>query len=331
MPAWRSGRLSFARVESERQLAAFYRLLGDAALGGHARVDALVALAQRTVWVVPWPDPSAGWRTLVNADGKAALPIFTDQRQLEVAAARFGWLGPDRKVLSAEVGSREAFRYARDKALAFVVVDIAAEHTVEVSREELEPLLTPAARRQTGPFAGTGRVSSTLMAAARSQTPAPMSAATGSAPSRSLAVRMTPAPGSLRAVSAIQPPGPARAVAPPPGTGSSPGIVRPPGVALPVLPSVRLAPLVAPVDDALLDSLEAILRDHPEVEWACLGIVNGDVVVGIRIDARLRSRLESLAQALAATPVAALVTLDDATHLKAARAEALMFFPWRRR
>lgn len=317
-------------MDTERQLAAFYRLLHDASLGGQAKVDAIVALSQRTVWVVPWPDASAGWRTLVNSDGKSALPLFTSRAELDTAAARFGWLGPDQRAPVAEVGSRECFRYAFDKNLAFVVVDIAADHTLEITRDELEPLLTPAARRQTGPFAGTGRVSSTLIAAVRSQTPPPMSAAGSSGSgSRSLAVRPTPPPGSIKAVQPIQPPGPA--VAPRPGTGSSPGGTRAPGVAPPVLPSMRLAPLVGPVDDAFIDELDAILRGHPEVEWACLGIVNGEVAVGLRIEARMRGALEGLARAFAPTRIGAIVTLDDATHLKAARAEALMFFPWRRR
>ena len=315
-------------MDPDRQLAAFYRLLHDAARGGQAKVDALVALAQRTVWVVPWPDPSQGWRTLVNSDGKSALPIFTSRGQLDVAATRFGWLGSDQQAPTAEVGSREAFRYARDKDLAFVVVDIAAEHTLEITREELDPLLTPAARRQTGPFAGSGRVSSTLMAAVGGQA---QTADGVSPPSRSLALRPTPAPGSLRAVQPIAPPGPISAVAPPPGSGSSPGIARAPGAVPPVLPSVRLAPLVSPVDDGYLVTLETILRDHPEVEWACLGIVNGEIAVGLRIDSRMRDRLPALAHAFAPTRVSAIVTLDDAAHLKAARAEALMFFPWRRR
>lgn len=325
-------------MDPDRQLAALYRLLADAALGGHARVDALVALAQRTVWIVPWPDASAGWRTLVNSDGKAALPIFTGRNELETAAARFGWLGPDRKALAAEVGSREALRYARDKSLAFVVVDIAADHTLEITREEIEPLLTPAARRDTGPFAGTGRVSSTLMRAVvqgSSQTPAPMPQQ-----SRSLAIRPTPAPGTLKA--AVPTPGLQKGVLPvtppPPGGGSSPGTLSSPraatpsGAPSPVLPSMRLSPLPVAPDDAFLDTLETVLRDYPEVEWACLGIAGGTTAIGIRIDARMRSRLDSLAAALGSVSAGApIVTLDDAQHLKAARGEALMFFPWRRR
>lgn len=325
-------------MDPERQLAALHRLLVDASLGGQARVDAVVALAQRTIWVVPWPDPSQGWRTLINGDGKAALPVFTDRRQLETAAARFGWLGPDQRALAAEVGSREAFRYARDKDLAFVVVDIADAHSLEISREELMPLLTPAARRQTGPFAGTGRVSSHLLAAAGSQTPAPM-AAVGSSPGlpRSLAVRMTPAPGSVPAVRMTPPPGALKAVqaiAPSEpraaASGSSPGTVGG-GTPAAIRASIRLAPPASQVDDAFLDGLEAVLRDYPEVEWACLGIAHGELAVGIRIDARVRGRLDALAAGLGRAGVAALVTLDDASHQKAARSEALMFFPWRRR
>jgi hypothetical protein len=39
---------------TERQNEALKRLLTDAAQGGQAKVDALVALAQRTLWIVPW-------------------------------------------------------------------------------------------------------------------------------------------------------------------------------------------------------------------------------------------------------------------------------------
>lgn len=38
---------------TERQNEALLRLLADAGQGGQAKVDALVALSQRTLWVVP--------------------------------------------------------------------------------------------------------------------------------------------------------------------------------------------------------------------------------------------------------------------------------------
>ena len=88
-------------------------LVADAvygAIGGILRQqrDALVALAQRTVYLVPWPGGIDGWRTLVNRDGIAALPLFTDLSQLETAGRRFGWLDPTGKVPHAETGARAA-------------------------------------------------------------------------------------------------------------------------------------------------------------------------------------------------------------------------------
>ncbi|MCZ7683629.1 MAG: hypothetical protein M5U28_34600 [Sandaracinaceae bacterium] len=77
---------------TDAQLAAFRRLLSDAHRGGQAKVDALLALVQRTIFVVPWPGGIEGWRSLVNRDGVAALPIFTDKKELEEAARRYGWL-----------------------------------------------------------------------------------------------------------------------------------------------------------------------------------------------------------------------------------------------
>ena len=152
----------------DRQTAALYRLLAEGAQGGQAKVDALLALMQRTVFVVPWGAGAEGYRTLVNSQNVVALPVFTERDQLETAARRYGWLAADGSAPAVEVGARQALHYARSNQLAFVVVDIAADHALEVSREELEPLLTPAARRESsGPFAGAGRISSTLMRAVK--------------------------------------------------------------------------------------------------------------------------------------------------------------------
>ncbi|HJL19999.1 MAG TPA: hypothetical protein RMH99_30320, partial [Sandaracinaceae bacterium LLY-WYZ-13_1] len=205
---------------TDPQLAAFHRLIADAHQGGQAKVDALVALVQRTVFVVPWPGGIEGYRTLVNSEGVAALPIFTELPQLEEAARRFGWLDAQQQAPRAEVGARAALNYALRENLTYVVIDIAAEHALEITGEEFEPLLSPAARRDSsGPYAGAGKVSSSVLRAVR-PTPPP-----GSVP----AARMhpTPSPGSLKAprvpqAAELQPPrgqGPDAPASAPPGAG----------------------------------------------------------------------------------------------------------------
>ncbi|AKF03376.1 SseB family protein [Sandaracinus amylolyticus] len=323
----------------DRQTAALYRLLSEAAHGGQAKVDALLALMQRTLFVAPWPAGTEGYRTLVNSQGIAALPVFTEREQLEAAARRYGWLAADGSVPAIEIGARQAFHYARAQTLAFVVVDIAAEHGLEVAREELEPLLSPAARRESsGPFAGAGRISSTLMSKVRphTQTPTP-----GSIESPIRAA--TPPPGSLPSARSATGSSPGTIARPPtPASGSSPGTLRRPSGSLLVAPtepgtvlaSAKLGAPVAPIDEALLEALEPVLRAFPEVEWACLGTLDRDPVIGLRVDSRMRQRVEEIAShvATAASPATLpVVLLDDPQDMRAARADALVFYPWRRR
>ena len=56
---------------------AFRRVLAEATAGEQARVDALVVLAQRTLFIATWPAPNQVARTLTNSDGETALPLFT--------------------------------------------------------------------------------------------------------------------------------------------------------------------------------------------------------------------------------------------------------------
>jgi hypothetical protein len=316
-------------------MQALRRLMTDARDGGPAKVDALLALAQRTVFVVPWPKAEDGWRTLVSSTGESALPIFSDRAELETAAARFGWLGADGKAPALEVGSRETLRYARERTLSYVVVDIAADHSIEITPAEIEALLTPAARREsTGPFSGAGRVSSTLMRAVRS-TPSPMRAQGGIEPPRGRSEppprldKKTPAPGAPMIPQALPAPLPGQAP-------SSPGVLAAPsasGTALPVLPSTRLGAPNGTIDEALLDRMDAVLRDYPEVEFGCIGGHGGKNALGLRIEPRMRTRLDALTLDLGrVAPLGLeLVLLDDAEHFRAARAETLIFYPWRRK
>jgi hypothetical protein len=318
---------------TERQNEAMVRLLADAAQGGQAKVDALVALSQRTVWVVPWGGGIEGYRTLINSSGLAALPVFTSIKELEEACQRFGWLDPSGQAPRLEIGARQSFTYARSTSLGFVVVDIASEHSLEITSDELAPLLTNRQESQ-GPFAASGRVGSDLIAAVgkqrSSQTNLRPIDATGATAQQLPQTRPATPPMGVRAVAPAEPPVtlPTGALPPKP-EASSAGFVIP----LPdgVHASTRFAAPFTTPEEAMLDRLEAILRGYPEVEWACLGIANGTSAIGLRIDARIRNRVGDLATSVQQVGQLAVVVLDDMAHFKSAKSEAFVFFPWRRK
>lgn len=297
------------------QLAAFRRLVADAHQGGQAKVDALVALSQRTVFVVPWPSGIEGWRTLVNREGVAALPMFTDRGELEEAARRYGWLDARGEAPSAEVGARAAFNYAIREQLSFVVLDVASLHALEIGRAELEPLLTTAARRDSqGPYAAAGKISSSLIRA----------------------VRPTPPPGAIKSPAV---PSPAE---PPPGFTVSAEFNASAGAAtFGGGTSVTVSPLPSEPPEELLDALTSVLRDYPEVEWACLvhaarGPSAPIPAVGLRVDAGYRQRVnEIVSSARRATEARGaavdVLLLDDAALMRSARGQGLVFYPWRKR
>jgi len=291
----------------DSSLDALWRLLAEAASGGQAKVDAIVALSQRTLFVGTWkPHGEGGFRTLQNSNGQTALPVFTTAQELQESARRFAWFQPDGSLNSAEVGARQALRHVVEQQLAFLVVDIATEHSLEVEREELEPLVKGVGRSDSqGPYAGVGRISSEMIRRVR-PTPPPMQA-------------VVP-PGHEPAADPLTPPANygevvrrASSLSPAPEQGA-PAIVMPPMAPPPVAPPPVAPPPVAPAppaptpmaaaapglsastnmvdsgagvsasfgagssvefraldhapSDELLDALSAVLRGYPEVEWA---------------------------------------------------------------
>lgn len=155
-------------TNANHALAAFVRLLLHARAGGQAKVDALLALSQRTMHVPRKVDGSDGFATLLNENGDWALPVFTSQEQLEAAADVFGWRRQDRTILAEEVGARRAVHYALNEGAAFMVIDAVAPHALEATREELKPLVSTQNRSDTfGPYAGVGRISSSILEATR--------------------------------------------------------------------------------------------------------------------------------------------------------------------
>jgi hypothetical protein len=146
---------------------AFRRVLADASAGEQARVDALVLLAQRMVYVATWPGPNHAARTLTNSHGESALPLFTGSDALEATATRFGWRNADGSLQSTELTAHEALRHAIARNVQFVVIDIGCDHSVEFAREEIEPLLQQATQSGTGPHTGASERQAAILEAVR--------------------------------------------------------------------------------------------------------------------------------------------------------------------
>lgn len=306
----------------DRPTAALHRLLADAvAHGGQATLDALAALTYRDVHVAPWPAGIPGYRTLVNSQGTAALPIFTELSQLAEAAGRFGWLAPDGSVPSAELNGLEALRYAKESGLSFVVVDITSEHSLELPHHLFDDLVDPSLRKEPSGLFNLQASRPSSMALPSRTTSAP-SAGASRLPRSSPPAAPTPLSSLIDGASGIHDDGPGEA---PPAEGNLGEC----------LPSTALNPPTPAPSDALLDALEATLRGYPEVEWACLGTMgDGRRALGLRVEARIRQRVQEIANraGLAASPDALpVVLLDDPGHMRRARQDALVFFPWRRK
>jgi len=295
---------------------AFRRLMAEAARGGQVKVDAIVALSQRTVLVPTFEAGGEEPRTLTNTGGEAALPVFSDLEQLELAAARFGWLNPNGRAHYREIGARQALRFVLDRDLSFLVVDIVSHHALEVKRGEIEPLLGSDSRASSsGPFAAVGRISSTMLE--RVQPTAP-----SSHPSLTEA-------GEPRYDSTPPPP-----MSPPAALAEATGSLLRSG-------EFELLPLGVEPEGAFLDGLAGVLRSYPEVEWAAWCRARTPELasrgaIGLRVDISFRDRIEAIAKELleqarelGLDPFVFLI--DDPAMMRVVRHDELVFFPWRRK
>lgn len=316
--------------ESDGPTAAFRRLLRQVGGDERARVDALVALSQRTVFAATWPtDPESGVRTLTSSGGETAMPVFTGLDILKDAASRFGWNNPDGTLSWRELGAREALRRAVARGVQMVVVDIGTDHAVEFARSEIEPLIAVGGRSDsTGPFAVSNKLSSALMSAVRGTSrPPPISddgEGSGARPRSDY-----PGAGKI-AILPPDPPMPSRVprVSTPPlgsrsasmsarsgSSGNTPAQRRqseiPPGRARSITPDAsRLtgpladptgmtfrAPATLPSSDAL-DQIADAIRRFPEVEWASATTAEKDgatqPMIALRVDPAHRMRLADL-------------------------------------
>lgn len=334
----------------DRALVAFRRLLADGAAGGQAKVDAIVALAQRAVFVATWTPGGDDFRTLINSNGQNALPLFTDVAQLNAAAERLGWLGASGSVPYQEIGARKAFRHLLAHDLGFLIVDIAAPHSLECERGEIEPLMQRAGKEPSGPYAAVGRISETMLQAVKATPPkgTPM----GEVPAPAVpASALESSPGVVRppedALPTLdEPPAPAAApaapAAPPPGVAATPASS---GGASATFgsggSSVKIHPITQEPGDELLDAISTVLRGYPEVEWAafCMtarGPASPLPTIGLRVDTSYRARVNEIIKEIRTTGDAKgasldVLLLDDPALVRSARSASIVFFPWRRR
>lgn len=354
--------------QKDKALEAFWRLLAEANTNSQARVDALIALSQRTVYVCSFGTEEQGFRTLLNNEGLEALPIFTDIQALERAAWLYRWHTPDGQAPRQEVGARHALHRALADGIRYVVIDVGSDHALEIERTEFEPLLSPQARRQTseGPFAASGKLSSTLTQAVKPPPSSPAKRVTqrvftdnvASSTRKSLIPPPAAVPQDLIPVAPASPPPPRLRSPTPAGTWAGPALSRgrartastrppPPAMAASLATTTEnsgllnvLKPLSEVPAEEVLDQLSEKLRNYPEVEWACLAqqedVENGvKYIVGLRVDPRFRTRTHEIIGMLRlyARMFFAhvdILILDQPDHIQKARNEALMFYPWRR-
>src|SRR5690606_12910448 len=111
-------------------------------------------------YAATWPTDGTQLRTLQNSSGLSALALFTDERQLEDAAVRFGWLGVDQSVPTRRLHISEAIRFARQQRVGLIIVDITSDHALELDDGELELVSAPPSSRAPS-YHGLGRVIST--------------------------------------------------------------------------------------------------------------------------------------------------------------------------
>jgi hypothetical protein len=94
--------------------------------------------------------------------------------------------------------------------------------------------------------------------------------------------------------------------------------------------------------DALIDAFSHVLRDYPEVEWACVlrqlrtGSSEQTPSVGLRVDAAFRKNLNEISVKLRELSIAHgeafdILVLDEPEQIKLARRLGRPFYPWRKK
>jgi hypothetical protein len=311
----------FNRQVSQESSLALQHALMSAARDMTHRPKALSALRGAELWAATFPLDPASLRSLTYSSGLKVLPVFSSPRQLEDAAARYGWVGPDGEVPTLRVAMSEAIRHAKAMRAKMLVVDVAADHAIDLDEGELELLSTSSGRspsyealsvisRSRPPEAGrtVKRVSTRPPPAAREGTTLQPVDELPSALKPSL---VTPDPDS-QVISATF------------GAAST----------------ATMSALADAASEDLLDSFTALLREYPEVEWACVveadrGHGRPSPSVALRIEPAFRRHLAEISEKLQAAaaeygqPYEVLV-IDTPDQVRQARTMGQPFYPWRK-
>lgn len=300
---------------SPEAVVALKAALAAAARDPALRARAVAALRGAELWAATWPTDPALVRTLTNSDGVTALPLFTEERELNDAAVRYAWLNVDGQVPRCSVALWEAMRVAKQQKAQLLVIDITSEHPLELDEGDIELLSAPPSSKP---------------------------------PSRVQKVRSTPPPADANVVTRAS----ARPMAGERGGSGTYSPLRPRTVTpnpdahavsatFGATPTATMQALEAAPSDALLDELADVLREYPEVEWACL--VTGaradhkqSESVALRIEPAFRKNLAEITQRLREVGAGRHATydvlmLDTPEQMKHARHIGLPFYPWRKK
>lgn len=286
---------------------ALFRLLAEAREGGQARVDALLALSQRTLFVPTWIPDDDAFRTVVNSSGVGALPVFATAASAQEISKRFGWSTPDGRTPFREVGARAALGHALAQNL-LVLVEMGTDHALEIDVEEIRPLIHPSNRRDpSGAFSVSGKTTSAVTEAVAARD------------ARRASSRPPPSGSRISSSANLIP-----------ATAKVPTSVN----------AWVVAPLALHPTDDLLDALSDVVRNYPEVEWACLAMVAKDGGPArpaslMRVDASFRARVAEIVDAMTRVSEQLnagleILLADDPTVMKAARHLGKPYYPWRK-
>jgi hypothetical protein len=262
------------------------------------------------MYATTWPTDPSSLRTLLNSSGVRALALFTDERQLEEAALRFGWLGVDGSVPTRRLHISEAIRTARQQQVSLVIVDITSEHALELDQGELELVSAPPSTRPPS-YQGLGPVLHSLRQVDNSNE----------------LVRVSSRPPPSHDASALEP-----------AAVNVDTEHKQVSATFAIAVTATMAALPESPADDVIDGLTAVLREYPEVEWACL-VGEEDrsgAAVALRIDTAFRKHLAEISAKLRAASIAYgkpcdVLVLDTPEQMKRARAIGLPFYPWRKR
>ena len=277
------------------------------------------ALRGSEVCAATWPADTAQLRTLLNSSGVRALALFTDDHQLDEAAVRYGWLGPDGRVPMRRLHISEAIRFARQQRVALVIIDIASEHALELEDGELEFVAAPPSGRPPSLVSAAPVVTSSLhapdgMEVQRVSTrPPPENDQFANPPSTANSHR----PSTLNVDRAHQ------------AVSATFAAAR----------TATMAALPGYPSDELVNALTQVLREYCEVEWACFAAETErphGLSVVLRIEPSFRKHLAEISvklrQAAAEHQTSCdVLVLDTAEQMKQARTIGLPFYPWRKR